>query len=728
MAVSVIIPVYTGYDVVFSCIESVLLSRTSNLLGFSIVVIYDCSGELAVEDYLHKLEKSGDIILLVNSDNLGFVKSVNKGFFHAGKDNCIILNSDTMVYGNWVDRFSAIAALDKTIGTITPFTNNGEICSFPKICVDNAIPLVTCASKIDEAFSKNSLDDLIDLPTGVGFCMYVNRKALIEVGCFDEVAFGRGYGEENDLCLRFINKGYRNVLAPNIFVFHSGGESFGDEKKDLIKKATAIIQNRYPLYAAQVAKFIAEDTPRKYRFSALISLFSLSSNPAVLMISHGMGGGTEQYIEEIVDEFSHTINFFKMSPLNRESILIEFPSWCDVKPLVFNMVDDYEVLKELFVFLKIGTAHVSHIKGYEKFVMSFLLDMAIPHILTIHDYYLISGNPTLTGDNGLYAPHIADSIVSRADDIKKNVDFCSVNDWLSIADFYINHAKNIIFPSTRICDVFSRVYPSIRSVIAGHLDSEKFGQYPDVIVNQDKDCAHLKVAVLGAVSKEKGADLLDEVAKLSEKKGLAIKFFLVGYAYRPLSPCIITTGPYQRTMLKAMLVDLNPHLVWFPSLCAESYSYTLSSAFESGLPVMVPRIGAQYERTINRPCTVVFDSLEPEYLLELMQKFFSDMRGMLKPSVPWAQVKNSRFSYLDNYFALIDKKIKYTAEPMQFDKLKALLAREFMGDELQIRSRVLRLLIRIRLNRYFSWAVNWIPISLQKKIKNRLHRGSLHDI
>jgi hypothetical protein len=66
-----------------------------------------------------------------------------------------------------------------------------------------------------------------ELPTAVGFCMAVSRRCIDAIGLFDEAAFGRGYGEENDFCRRAAEAGWRNVLCEDAFVVHRGGASFG---------------------------------------------------------------------------------------------------------------------------------------------------------------------------------------------------------------------------------------------------------------------------------------------------------------------------------------------------------------------------------------------------------------------------------------------------------------------------------------------------------------------
>ena len=97
------------------------------------------------------------------------------------------------------------------------------------------------------------------LPTAVGFCMAISRRAIERIGRFDEATFGRGYGEENDFCLRAIAAGMRNVLCDDVYVAHVGGRSFGPlglrPNDDSMQRLLA----RHPDYLERVRAFIAAD-------------------------------------------------------------------------------------------------------------------------------------------------------------------------------------------------------------------------------------------------------------------------------------------------------------------------------------------------------------------------------------------------------------------------------------------------------------------------------------
>jgi hypothetical protein len=79
------------------------------------------------------------------------------------------------------------------------------------------------------------------------------------VGLFDAERFGRGYGEENDFCMRAAKAGWRHVLAADVFVFHEGSVSFSGDKEALLQKSADALNAAHPDYPRLIADFIAKD-------------------------------------------------------------------------------------------------------------------------------------------------------------------------------------------------------------------------------------------------------------------------------------------------------------------------------------------------------------------------------------------------------------------------------------------------------------------------------------
>ncbi len=259
----IVVPVYRGEAETRACLQSVLAS--ANRRPVEVVVIDDASPEPAISAWLQALAAERKITLITHPENLGFVAGVNAGMaLHPGRD-VILLNSDTEVAPGWVDRIGAHFERDPTIGTLTPFSNNATICSYPKTLAPNAIPPGETTATLDRAFAAANAGRNVDLPTGVGFCMAISRKCLDRVGLFDLERYGAGYGEEVDFCMRAARAGFRNVLAGDVFVRHVGEISFGASGAERRERAQAMVDSLYPEFQQQLAAFIPADPPRMLR-------------------------------------------------------------------------------------------------------------------------------------------------------------------------------------------------------------------------------------------------------------------------------------------------------------------------------------------------------------------------------------------------------------------------------------------------------------------------------
>ena len=255
--VDIVIPVYRNQALTQRCVESVL-SDPDPVMG-AVYLINDATPEPELGQYCQQAGQQDRVELIEHSENQGFVASVNKGFQLAGGRDVVILNSDTEVPKKWLTRLKAAADQHPKAASITPFSNNATICSYPNFCEDNDLPVTMDHGAVDALFSEANGGQVLEIPTGVGFCMYLRRAAIDDVGIFDQEAFGRGYGEENDWCLRATEKGWKHLLAADVFVYHAGGASFGSDASEYQANALKVISERYPDYERQIAEFVEAD-------------------------------------------------------------------------------------------------------------------------------------------------------------------------------------------------------------------------------------------------------------------------------------------------------------------------------------------------------------------------------------------------------------------------------------------------------------------------------------
>lgn len=256
--VDVLIPVYNGLHETLECINSALEARKRNRTPHRLIVIDDATPVPALAKALKVLAGKGKITLVSNAVNLGFIRTMNRAMAISPDKDVVWLNADTRVHGNWLDRLRNIAHSSDDIASVTPFTNNGELMSFPQSQVSHAMPSACEQAELDDLAQHANIDP-IEIETGCGFCLYIKRAALNQVGYLDEVHLARGYGEETDWCLRARGFGWRHMGAPNVFVAHQGGISFGTEKTLRVAQNNAILRRRYPDASARYNAFCLRD-------------------------------------------------------------------------------------------------------------------------------------------------------------------------------------------------------------------------------------------------------------------------------------------------------------------------------------------------------------------------------------------------------------------------------------------------------------------------------------
>ncbi len=257
--IDIVVPVYLNLEVTRQCIESVL--RTPQRPAWRLVLVNDATPEPEVAQWLRDLAavRPGDVLLLENAENLGYSGTVNRGIEASDAHDVVLLNSDAEVANDWLARLQAAAYTDLRVGTVTPFSNNATICSWPRFCEANLLPAGWDVGGLDREFATRNAGQHLDIPTAVGFCMYIRRDCVQEIGLFDMDLFGKGYGEENDFCMRAADAGWRNLHALDVFVAHIGGVSFGASKPVREQEAMVKLRTLYPDYEPLVHDYIRRD-------------------------------------------------------------------------------------------------------------------------------------------------------------------------------------------------------------------------------------------------------------------------------------------------------------------------------------------------------------------------------------------------------------------------------------------------------------------------------------
>ncbi len=254
---TVVVPIYRDFEATRTCLESVR-REIANLADCKLILVNDASPETKIAPYLKKFAKSLKALLLTNPHNLGFVGSVNRALGFIDEGDIVLLNADTILPGTALRRLQKTAHRDSRIGTITPLSNNGEFTSFPVALRANPLPTMKELAALDRSAAKINKGAVVDIPSGIGFCLFISARCFKAVGGLSD-SFQGGYLEDVDFCLRAREKGFRNICDPAVFVAHAGSRSFLADKHNLVVHNLPIIEERFPYDHIETQAFIRHD-------------------------------------------------------------------------------------------------------------------------------------------------------------------------------------------------------------------------------------------------------------------------------------------------------------------------------------------------------------------------------------------------------------------------------------------------------------------------------------
>lgn len=585
--VDIVIAVYRGLEETRACVESVLHSASKT--PHEIVLVNDCSPDPVLVAYLRET----GLTLIENTENLGFAASVNRGMSLHSDHDVVLLNNDTQTANDWLDRLVEAAYAKPRTGTVTPFSNNASICSY-------AAPAGGVA-ELDDIFRKVNAHHRVEIPTAVGFCMYIRRECLVETGAFRPEVFGKGYGEENDFCLRAINKGWSHVLAADVFVYHAGETSFRSEGEPRRVAAAATITRLYPEYKRMIARYMRTDAAKPYRIAVSAWRMRHSGQPVILSISHGLSGGVGVYVDELRELLDGQASMLSLTPGSCGTVTLRNLDPDDDFDVVFDVEQDYAALVELLRHCGVSRMHVQHLTGHTIDVLRLQRDLGVPLDFSVHDYFVICPQDTLSDAEGRYC--------GEPDAAGCNACLAGRPPWprLDIARWREKYgpvaaqADRLIAPSHDAAERLRRYFPRANIVAAAHVGKAHVPPRPRLLTADEP----LVIAALGAMTEHKGIRRFRTAALAAKEKTLPLRFVLVGYVDREGKEPFVVTGRYRNDQLPELLREAGAHVVWFPAQWPETFSYTLSAALEVGLPVIAPDMGAFPERLAGRNWTWV---------------------------------------------------------------------------------------------------------------------------
>jgi len=211
--VSIIIPHYNQKE----CLERLLPTIANQTYDdYEVIIIDDCTPDRSVVGYIKGFIKDYDNMRLVeNAQNLLFIKTVNKGIVLANGEYICLLNADTKVTSNFVQRNVEIMDADRSVGALS--------C----IIVDQHGNNWFSGGSFRGGFPVNLKDDFQGIRTAdfaAGTASFYRREVFERIGLFDE-SLGM-YHEDVEFGLRIrAQTNYKACMFSDKLVVHNKAPS-----------------------------------------------------------------------------------------------------------------------------------------------------------------------------------------------------------------------------------------------------------------------------------------------------------------------------------------------------------------------------------------------------------------------------------------------------------------------------------------------------------------------
>jgi GT2 family glycosyltransferase/glycosyltransferase involved in cell wall biosynthesis len=614
-SVSVIIPICNAADALKECLESVVRNTTYPI---RLILIDDASTDPRIDDILRSFTTSSCVTVCRHSTNIGYTGLINEGLRHAETDDVVLLNSDTLVGPRWLENLRFAAYSDHAIATVTPFSNNAGAFSAPDPHVSSDLPADQSFDRLARFVSQESGSLLPEVPTASGFCMYVKRSCIDEIGVFDADSFPRGYGEENDFCLRSLRAGWRHVVDDRTFVFHHRSASFGDqERAQLSERATHILDERYPEYGPLLRNFHANLDLTLGRFHVRRAMEAPKTRrggerPRALTIISSETGGTPLTNTDLARGLLDSFEMFQLHS-DRETLTLSAWRQDHFEPLLkrpiatqiqlakhFSSAYD-DAFAAILVEYSIEIVHIRHIAWHSLGLTTVCRILEIPVIFSFHDFYTICPNVKLLDESMRFCggtctrgqgPCVAELWNSSETPKLKH---SWVHTWQLQTSAMLENVDAFVTTSETARDIISNSFSEISDrpfLVIPH--GRDFGRYGRAAVVPRAGQA-LRLLIPGNLSEAKGAGLLARLKDIDTENLLEIH--TLGRVVSILDrDDMVHHGPYAREDFIDIAEKIRPHFGLVLSLWPETHCHTLTELWAAGIPVLGLDTGAVGER------------------------------------------------------------------------------------------------------------------------------------
>lgn len=667
--VAVVIPVYNGGIVVERCLRTVLLHTRENV---RLVVADDGSTD---PETLRILRNAGPRVEVIRSaENQGYTRNVNRAIAAVPDCDVVLLNSDTQVGPLWLQRLQWVAYGSDRVGAVSAVSDSAGAMSVPSVGLPNDWHSAQGWLGPSRAMTRYVRDFELTTPTAHGFCSYLRREALDDVGPFDEQRFPRGYGEENDWSMRARGRSWKLTLAPHVIVRHERGASFGSARDELLAQARVTMAELHPEYRLLVRRWQYSQPMKRMRQEAAVACrvaIGEAIRPRRLYVIHVSSGGTPETNRDLMMALADEQESFLLAAAPnlltlyqlRGDHLAPVEEWRPSSP--FTLHEDWRAdlaayLTRLVIDRSFELIHVRHLLNQPlRTVTEVAARLGIPLVVSTHDFYFVCPSVHLLDGEGRYCGGVCTSSSSTCSlptpfvRSATNLKHREVYTWRERAEASLSHAQAIIATTPSALAVHAQHFPALQP----RMRVIEHGRSVDLRSQRPLSARRpgpLRVFAPAHWAAPKGIDLLHEII---ERTGPLIEWHVAGRRSDRIHPDAISHGEYARDAIGELIEELDPDFVGLFSVWPETYSHTLTEAWAAGVPVLATDLGAFSDRVRAHGGGILLSPFDIEETVatirELGRRLLAGRAVDVPPLGPYAV--RSRGAMAQDYVRLYDE-------------------------------------------------------------------------
>lgn len=616
-SVDIVVCVHNALDDVKVCLESIIKSTSGK---YKLYIVNDGS-DASTTEYLRSFSSGRSCILLENPVSEGYSKAANKGLRASTADYVILLNSDTIVPNGWVEKLLECAESHAQIGIIGPLSNAASWQSVPELFDSkgdwaiNILPDAYDENKMAQVVSLLSEKHFPRVPFINGFCFAIKRAVIETIGYFDDEIFPKGYGEEDDYCLRAANANFTMAIADHAYIYHAKSKSYSHQRRlELSKEGNEALKRKHS------GKRISELT-KLMRYNPTLELmrqkikqyiknpFSIEAHCKIapfgilfLLPVRGGGGGSHSVVQEAMGMRRLGVNV--QVAVKRENMLDFYRNYplLSERDELFYCYDNVDNLVSYACQFNLVIATVFH-------SVQLLKKIVETHPSVMPAYYVQDYEPWLFGEGS--------------------------KDWKLAYDSYTLIPETVFFAKTQwLCDMVEKRHGVKVDKVSPSIDHEIY--FP-TFQERDRVWPVRVVAMIRPSTPRRGADRTMRLLKklkleFDERVSIHVfgctegdpKFQLLERDFEFNNHGILIREEVAQLLREAgIFLDLSEH---------QAFGRTGIEAMACGCAVVLPTKGGTHEYAVDRENALLVDTGSEYDCYGAITELVSDskLRGLLR--------------------------------------------------------------------------------------------------